>query len=408
MKVAAIITEYNPFHRGHAYQLSKIEADFIMVIMSGNYVQRGEPALLDKWIRTEMALKNGVDLVLELPLPAATGSADYFARAAVYLLHQTGVVSHLNFGAEHAELSDLKELAQLLLEESPDFSSEIRLGLKNGLSYGAARQLAFEKLYPHKQYAGILKGSNNILAIEYLKALTLYQSRIEPVLIKRQGQDYLDSSFKENTLLSATAIRKQISDFLNGDLAASAILHSALPEASFSVLEKELHKKNGFLFPENIYPFLRFLIMRHQTTDFMDYQDLSPELVNRFYSTLRSDSDYEDFIHKTCSKNFPASKVKRAALQIFLGMKKRYQPSSENSYLRVLGFRRDASLLLRTLQKKAKLPVITNTRNAASLPTEAKELYQTELTGDLLYQNLLLANGAFCPLSPEQRNPIIL
>lgn len=405
MKVAAIITEYNPFHQGHAYQLSQIDADYIVVIMSGNYVQRGEPALLDKWTRTEMALQNGVDLVLELPVSCASASAEYFGSGAVFLLEQSQIVNTLYFGAEHPNISDLDTLARLFLNEPQDYSVLLKQYLKLGNSFAAARHRAIETLFPNSEFSSILNGSNNILAIEYLKALHRFKSSIRPILIQRKGQNYLDSEYSAHTLLSATAIRKLIFE------RQTEALKDALPKASFEKIHTLSQKPSTFLSADSLYPYIRFLLATRTYENCEDYEEISPELFNRLCNALSQsavNSDYNDFLNACSSRNFPLSKIKRAILHLILNIPKPITLTTNNSYLRVLGFRQSASELLRHLQKSSRIPVITNTRNASALSDDAVKLYKKELQCDRFYNEMLLAQGYQDVIAPEKRNPVII
>ena len=403
MKVAAIITEYNPFHRGHAYQLTQIRADFVMVIMSGNFVQRGEPAFVDKWTRTQMALANGVDLVLELPGTAAVGSAEYFARGAVFLLEQSKIVSQLCFGAEHPHLFDLQELATILHLESGEFSAHLQASLKKGNSFATARQEAIERLFPNFNYGTILKGSNNILAIEYLKALRFYQSEISPFLIPRKGQDYLDDTYQKGLVMSATAIRK-----ITASAADPSALSDALPLPSYLILKQALQSKKCPVYPADIYPYIRLILLRSSKEELLSVRDINPDLLHRLLKGLGQNLDYDAYVDFCCTRNFPAAKVKRALLHIFL---KQFPPQAftvNNSYLKILGFRRSAAPLLRLLQEKAVIPVVTNTRNSKELSPQAYLSYQAELQQDKIYAEILANKYGVTLPSPEQINPVIV
>ena len=402
MKTAAIIAEYNPFHLGHAYQLSKIKADFVIAIMSGNFVQRGEPAVFDKWLRTEAALSAGIDLVLELPVSAAAASAEYFAAEAVFLLEQSQVVDALYFGAECPDLPPLQALAEILTAESTDFSAALKSSLKSGRSYAAARQEAVENLFPDAGYGRILKGSNNILAIEYLKALTAFRSQITPHLIQRQGQSYLDENYQPNTFLSATAIRRLLRENDRTNLS------TALPAASFQLLQAAEAQKNGPIFPEDIYPFVQFLLIQQDSAALLRLREQKPELINRLLAALDLDLPFAGYISACRSRNFPAAAVKRALLNIFLNQRPSLPPTEENSYLRILGLRRSAAPLLRRLQKVSRLPVITNTRHAKKLPAAALARWQNELHCDRLYARLTAQKYGRPFLPPEQRNPVVI
>jgi len=211
MKVAGIVTEYNPFHLGHEYQLietkKRLDVDYIVVVMSGNFVQRGEPALLNKWERTQLALIGGADLVIELPTPYACSSAELFAKGSVNLLNQLNCVDYLVFGSEQGEIAPLMELALFLNNEPANYKNALHSELKLGLSYPKARMNAIHATFTNANT--LLKGSNNILGIEYLRALHSFESSIQPITIKREGSSYLNESLT-HVLPSATAIRSFI------------------------------------------------------------------------------------------------------------------------------------------------------------------------------------------------------
>ena len=227
MNVLGIVSEYNPLHSGHVYHIAasreKTGATHAVCVMSGNFVQRGEPAIVDKWARAKMALNSGIDLVIELPVVFACASAEIFARGAVRILNQTGIINYLCFGSEQGELETLKRIASVLAEEPSEFRTSLKKYLKQGLSFPAAREKALTG-YLRDVPGGIMDKSNNILAIEYLKALITTGSGMEPVTIRRKGSGYQDSIITE-TFSSATAIRNflketgSVSDpVLNGNI----------------------------------------------------------------------------------------------------------------------------------------------------------------------------------------------
>ncbi len=224
MSICAIVTEYNPFHLGHEYQIQQVrkqlDAEAVIVIMSGHFVQRGEPAIFDKWTRTRLALAGGADIVIELPTLFATASAETFAYGAVELIKSLGVVDKLCFGSESGEIGSIRDLAKFLAKEPANYKNALKSELKKGYSFPKARSLAIASTYPHErglfgqthphvsldESKKLMKGSNNILGIEYVKALDRLKSDIEPYTIKRVGASYLSDSIKE-VLPSATAIR---------------------------------------------------------------------------------------------------------------------------------------------------------------------------------------------------------
>ncbi|MBR4277086.1 MAG: nucleotidyltransferase family protein, partial [Lachnospiraceae bacterium] len=214
MIVNGIIAEYNPFHNGHIAHLEKTKeqtnADYTIVAMSGNFVQRGAPAVVDKYVRTKMALEGGADLVLEIPTCYSTSSAEYFASAGVALLDKIGVVDYLSFGSESGDIEILNHIASILLEEPPEFSEYMQRYLREGYTYPLARNNALIQ-YENSLFDAtrVLESPNNILAIEYIKAILRRESTITPFTIKRQGSNYHDRYMADNaTSASAQAIRE--------------------------------------------------------------------------------------------------------------------------------------------------------------------------------------------------------
>ncbi|MFN2363813.1 MAG: nucleotidyltransferase family protein, partial [Halarsenatibacteraceae bacterium] len=211
MQTTGLIVEYNPFHNGHNYHLkqSKMLTDNqpSIAIMSGNFTQRGEPALFDKWVRSKMAVQAGIDLVLELPVTYAVRSAEYFARGTVLSLASTGLVNQIVFGSEKGQLQTLKKIARLLGSEPPEFKEKLKLNLNNGLSFPQARAEAIRELLGENAYQ-IISKPNNILGIEYLKAIKEYNLPVTAKTIERKDSNYHDPSPGLTDITSATAIRK--------------------------------------------------------------------------------------------------------------------------------------------------------------------------------------------------------
>ena len=232
--ILGIVSEYNPFHNGHAHhlQVSKqlTKTDFTVAVMSGNFVQRGDTALVDKWTRTEMALRAGVDLVIELPTVYALSSAENFADGAVKILNSLGVVDYISFGSEIGEITPLTEVANVLYKEPKEFSSLITAQLRSGLSYPKAREIAISQFFgSSKKYSDIVSNPNNILGVEYLKSLKKHRSHIKPLTIKRDYSDY-NSTKEKNGIASATAIRTMIKNNKN--------VHYVVPYETYELLDE--------------------------------------------------------------------------------------------------------------------------------------------------------------------------
>lgn len=413
MKVAGIIAEYNPFHNGHLYQMEQVRAqtgtDYVIVAMSGDFVQRGEPAIYDKYTRTAMALNCGADLVLELPSFFATGSAMDFASCGVALLDRLGVVDMLCFGSELGELAPLQTAAKVLCDEPEDFSANLKRILKQGLSYPAARSEALRSYLESKDasaasfdYRSILESPNNILAIEYLKALQQLDSSIKPFTIQRMGQGYNDIqlSAEPGGFSSATALRRLMErSKASGYSNALQLLHGLIPDAAISALEKE-QAQLAPIFPDDL-----SLLLQHRILDLLrlgepleQYADMSPELASRLERISLDVSSFTGRIAQLKSRQYTYTRISRALLHLLLGVTSRQQQSfRENGYAlyaRVLGFRKDAAPLLTEIKKAASIPLITKTADAAGyLSPLALSMLKEDMYASHLYQSLVFQKG---------------
>ncbi len=379
MNVTAIISEYNPLHKGHLYHIEtarkETNADFIIAIMSGNFVQRGTPAILDKYTRAEAALKSGVDLVLELPAMYATASAEYFALGGVALANTLGCVTHLSFGSEHGQADKFMECARLLLEEPEEMKLPLKQALKEGLSYPAARAHAIKVSHP--ELANILEMPNNILGVEYCKALLKLKSRIIPHTLKRQGQDYhsedIDAGFA-----SATGIRKLWSEnpFENAD-----VLKSQLAPASHDLMNGYL--EYAPLTEDDFSMLLRYKLITETRAHLTEYFGVNRELSNRIYKHLNDFKSFSSFAEDLKTKNITRTAINRALLHILLDIKNEDVQSVTKrgcvDYIRVLGFRKEAAGLLKEFSDMPDIPLITNLSTApvlCEIDIRADQIYQ--------------------------------
>lgn len=390
MKVTGIIAEYNPFHQGHAYHLSRAReltgADRILVVMGGNFMQRGEPAIIDKYTRTEMALRNGADLVLELPAASATGSAEYFAEGAVELLDASGVVNELCFGSELGELEPLEKAAELLLEEPEDYQELLRTELKKGKTFPEARETALSAFLPEQS---LLASPNNILAIEYIKALKRRKSSIRPLTIQRLGSYHGEdgqpagaphtvSGNLPESFASASTIRCQLHT-LEKQIVTSCeqptfgslmtALAKELPPSSFGLLKDVLLADRLVQAEDFSLPLHYRLMQAKKPLEFSVYLDVSEELSRRIYSLRQEFTGWNAFLDLVRTRQYTRSRVSRALLHILLDI--RQEEVLPPTHLRVLGFRREASDLLSEIKKKSRLPLITK---AAGHPELSEEI----------------------------------
>lgn len=394
MKITGLITEYNPFHKGHEYHIKKAKevtgADYIIVVMSGDFVQRGTPACVQKHVRAHMALVSGADLVLELPVAYATGSAELFAQGAVSILHHLGVVDYICFGSECGTTEPLMEIARLLVDEPDWYRTALQEHLKNGLSYPAARAAAIPK------YSELLSSPNNILGIEYCKALLRLNSHIQPVSIKRKGNLYHAEQLNEN-LPSATAIRKQL-------LGETPTLDLQIPKDALSILSKEIDISG--IVTENDFSLMLLyrLLSAASPEELASYMDVSDELAARIFKCRTQFISFDQFADLLKTKELTRTRINRALLHILLDIKKE-QPSAV--YARMLGFRKDATPLLSVIKKHTEIPFFSKTSTIFdSLSFDQQLLFKKSIDASLLYESILSQKGARSMIH-EYSKPII-
>lgn len=366
MKILGIVAEYNPFHRGHKLHIEESKAisgaDFVIVVMSGSFVQRGEPAIVDKWIRTKMALLNGADLVLELPVLYAVSSAEYFAHAAVKLLHDTGIVDCISFGAEAGQIEPLRRIAELLTTETAVFSKLVKNHLALGKGYAAARAAALTEILP--EYASVLSSPNNILGIEYIKALNRLQSSIVPLTIQRKGGGYHDDSLETN-LASASAIRKGILE-----KGISSILPQ-LPENTHSFFNAVFQQGGAPLTLDDFSEVLSYQLRRMPLSQLAEVLEVTEGLENRIKRCMNTCFSITQLSQCVKTKRYTLSKIQRILIHALLDIKTDhlldYNQNGYSPYMRVLGFRKSRQNVLKMLSENARIPLLTNLKYAPSL-----------------------------------------
>ena len=404
MKVTGIIAEYNPFHKGHAYHLAQTRkqtgADYVVVVQSGNFVQRGAPAIVDKYCRARMALLEGADLVLELPTAYACASAEGFAGGAVSLLNKLGCVDALCFGSECGELSLLHSYAQVLAEEPEGFQELLRAFLKQGLSFPLARSKALHEYLAYTQdivpcslydrdcryESEILSQPNNTLGIEYLKALELSHSSIKPHTILRKSAGYHDASL-DAELASATAIRAAYAE--TPDFSR---IQNQLPSKAGSILEAYLKEKQPLVL-DDFSSILHYQLLSLSETELAACTDVSPELASRLKNLLtqyRSASDFADLLK---TKQLTHTRITRALCHILLKDKQtdagRRKDLGYPIYGRILGFRRESQPLLSAIKKSASIPVLARAADGPELlkaQPELLALFEQDIFAALVYE----------------------
>ena len=403
MKVAGVITEYNPFHNGHKYQLEQIKrqtsADYIVVVMSGDFVQRGEPAIIDKYKRTRMALLSGADLVLELPSVFATASAEFFAGGGVSVLKNTGIVDTLCYGVESVDHELTKLVAGVLKNPPAEYSASLARLIQGGMSFPAARSRAlceyFRDTYDSasEKLDAFIASPNNILAIEYEKALM--DCDITGFPIQRVGEGY-HSTDSTSKFSSATAVRGLISTLIDIDKHntitnmqldnswISAKFSQLIPSACTDILVNCI-LGGHIVFPDDISEMLYYRLLTGKYKGFAQYADCTKELSAKIVKNIYKYESFTQFCNLLKSKNLTYTRISRVLTHILLGIENDdFNICMDNPYLRILGFKKSSGELMHLLKKRASAPIITKVADA---PYEliSKDIFAADLYGRLCH-----------------------
>lgn len=371
-RISGVICEFNPLHNGHAALLRHIRQETggpIVCVMSGNFVQRGEAAALDKWSRTRLALQNGADLVLELPLPWAMSGAEHFTFGGVSLLQALGCVEDLWFGSECGSADTLQKIAAYL--SSPEFSADVQPFLAHGLSFAAARGKALESaLGP--EAAALNEQPNNILGIEYCKALLKIHSAIQPHTIRRFHVEH-DAAAAEGNFASASLLRRMS--------AAGEPISSFAPPETDACIQALLKKKQ---YPATLSYLERGILGYLSTCPLESLQntpDVSEGIENRIQTAAGAASSLEELYDLVKSKRYSHARIRRITLGAYLGLTKALPEMPP--YIRVLGMTDTGTEILRAA--KPALPHVTRPADVKKLPAEAQHLFELEARADDLY-----------------------
>ena len=380
MKTTAIIAEYNPFHNGHKFHLRSAKressADYIFTVMSPSFVQRGECAVYDKWARTRATLRGGADMVIELPVVYSTASAENFARGAIKIISSSGIADNLAFGAETTDLSALSAAAELFINPTETFNDILKSELSRGMSFPSARASAFSAVTGKN--SEILSTSNNILAVEYLKALKIFSSNISPVITKRLGAAY-NSDKINGTIASAAAVRKVIYS------GRTNLLTQAVPPECFDIYEKSTP-----IFMDNFSDAIAYLLRTMSAEDLKNISGISEGLENRILKTVGNSYKITDICAELKTKRYTHTRLMRILCHILLGITKEHEeifsPLDFEPYIRVLGFRKSAEPLVSALCHNASVPVIMNVnKDERNLSEKQKQLLEIEKKSTDIY-----------------------
>lgn len=405
MNLTGIIVEYNPLHSGHIYHIKKskeiTKSDGLIAIMSGNFVQRGIPAIVDKWTRTKMALLSGVDLVLELPCIYSLSSAEFFAFGAVSLLNNLGIVNNLCFGSEIGEPDVLMQIAVVLSNEPKEYKEILKKYLEDGIPYPSARKEAL-KIFLKKDFFNlsneieyIIGTSNNILGIEYCKSIIRLKSSIKSYTIKRLGSSYNCESL-HNQFSSASAIRKFLKQ--KNDMSE---LKNHVPLQVFNIL-MELNENNyNFVFDDTILPYIKYKYFTN-CGNITNIPDVTEGIHNKIYKALNNCKTLNELIMNVKSKRYTYTRINRILCQYFIGFdffetnKLRNEPCP---YARVLGLNKKGAEILKNAKKSSSIPIYTK------LPKNLNDILKLDINATKAYS---LLNSSISPNADYLNKPIII
>ena len=356
LQAVGLVVEYNPFHNGHFHHVQEAKrqtgSEIAVAVMSGQFLQRGEPALVDKWTRTKMALAGGVDLVIELPYVYSTALAGEFARGAITLLDAIKC-SSFGFGSEQGTITPFLNTFELINSNRQQYNDSIQAAMKTGASYPKALHQAYEKLTIGQpdQYID-LSQPNNILGFHYIEAAHSIKSTIQPMTIQRIGAGYHEDADRTKHIASATGIRKALSE--GQDIA------QFVPPSSYKLLEEWLTKHGAFMSWERLWPLLKYAILRHTPKQLTIFADVQEGLENALIKHAKASSTYQEFMTNLKSKRYTWTRLQRMLAHIYTGItKEQLQAFTSPSYIRLLGMTTEGQRYLSVNKKNIELPLIS-------------------------------------------------
>ena len=390
-RVLGIIAEYNPFHNGHMYHLQKAKeqsgAQYCICVMSGNFVQRGNTSIVNKWKKAEMALLNGVDLVIELPTIYSVASAEGFSLGAIKLLNNLKIVDAISFGTETSDFAALNNISSIVNEEPMKYKSILNSELKKGLSFPKARENALMLyLNDNKRYDNILNTPNNILAIEYLKALKKIKSTIQPIPVKREKVYYNDNVIVDE-FASATAIRKLLKNEEFSEI------RKVVPKSTYQILEKETELGNVVLDLSRYEKEIVYNLRRMTVSEIAELPDVNEGLEHSLKNAANYSNDITDLINIVKTKRYTVTRIQRILICALLGITKRDVGMAKKTepYIRVLGFNEKGKELISRINKQnPKATVITSVKKFQDKNNNNKnsKIYKRLLDIDIFSTNV--------------------
>lgn len=394
MNIIGIIAEFNPFHNGHKYLLHSIKTNFqpdgIMCIMSGNFVQRGEPAIFNKWSRTKMALISGVDLVVELPTCFATSTAEIFAESAIHLFNQTNVINGISFGVEERCKKELLFLGKLLSDEPLLFKKYLKKYLDTGISFANAREKAI-KIYLKKKNISytkyqLFKKPNFILALEYTKAINKLNSRIEILPILRKGAEYYNKNL--NTVFpSAAAIRDVLKTLRYDNKLDSTLkkISTGIPSFCLEIINNEIKAGHGPIFLRDFEELILYILRRTPSSEIANFFDVTEGLENRIGKYAKISTSINELIFNIKSKRYPETKIQRILMHIMLNIDRKLVSQRRPLYMRVLGLTPTGGEIIKMIKKRSGMPIITRAASHKKLNDSAKSMLKLDFLASDIY-----------------------
>lgn len=395
MNIVGLITEYNPFHNGHLYHIQEakrvVKADAAVVIMSGNFVQRGAPAIMPKHLRAKSALLSGADLVLELPVCFATGSAEFFAMGAIALLDSLGCVDSICFGSECGDSEILGKIAKILSEEPDDYKKALQNALRKGMSFPQARQHALQEYFINNHFdanalADVLSQPNNILGIEYMKALYQRNSSMKAYSIRRIGAGYHESELTEK-YSSASAIRQSLAkDSLSENI------YRQLPFAAQTIM-KETFDMRYPVYANDFSLILKYKLLQETKKTLTSYMDVSEDLANRIINLRNDFQSFDGFCNTLKTKDMTYARISRGLLHILLDIRTEhlanYKKNGYCHYAHILGFRKSSAELLSLLKGTSKVPLLTKLTQTEDLSEAGCQMLHQDIFASDLYESVI-------------------
>lgn len=386
MNIYSLVCEFNPLHNGHAYLLNSMKnsgASHIIAVMSGNFTQRGEPAAIEKHFRTKAALLNGADVVIELPVAYALSSAERFAQGGISLIKATGCTGSVFFGSECGDIAALCKVCDAF--EGQDFKTVLAGYLKKGENYVTAQENAIKDLHG-AELSQIIKTPNNILAVEYIRALRALNCSAKPQTIKRSGTNH-DSTEAVGSFASASLLRERIQ---NGEHQ----LNNYMPSSAFDILNRAIESQNGISRLSNIDSVVLYKLLTMNDEEYSLLPEISEGIENRLKKAVYISKSTEQILENAKTKRYTLARLRRLLMCAVLGITES-DAVSPPQYIRILGFNENGREVLRKMRKTSTLPIVMKAGDVSKLSDLGKKAFALETNADNIYELTLPKISSF-------------